>query len=654
MARPIVVGNGELVVGINMYGLVHDFSYPHIGKDNHTIGRQLRHHIGVWCDGITSWLDDGNWTHDFRYLDNTLVGELIARNETLGIEIVTTDFVHSSVSAFIRSLRVKNLSDHKRDVRLFTHQAFVIGDTRSNTDTAQYLPDSDAIVHYRGRRVFVVSGRIRGGERFDQHSIGLFGLEGREGTYRDAEDGELSGCNVEHGRVDSTLRFPTMLEAGQEYTVDYWIAAGTSFRDALMSHRKLHNHGIEEALATTKEWWHAWMSRTTAAFEVIPQQYQDLFAASALFIRSHTDKHGAVIASIDSASLNYDRDAYCYSWPRDGAYVMWPLIRLGYKDEPLRFFDFCRRGLHPAGYLAHKYFADGSLGSSWHAYVHEGGVVAPPIQEDETALVLFVFAQYYQIHKNQDASLLRDYYESLVKPMANFLASHIDPTTMLPLPTYDLWEEYFLTTTYTTSVVYAALLAAADLADDAGDSENAVRWRSVADDIHGAAHRYLFNEDRGVFYKGIYAHDGTIRYDDTIDMSSVFGPFMFGLFGVESEQVSRSVDAVRRTFMQDGEIGLPRYEGDVYRKPYAEAPSNYWHITTLWYAQYCIETGAIDEAERVLDWVNKHCYPSKMLAEQVDPQSGNSTSIAPLVWSHAEYMATVLDYISEIKNGTQK
>lgn len=39
----------------------------------------------------------------------------------------------------------------------------------------------------------------------------------------------------------------------------------------------------------------------------------------------------------------------------------------------------------------------------------------------------------------------------------------------IPEPTYDLWEQVFLTTTYTTAVTYAALQSAADLAEVAGD-----------------------------------------------------------------------------------------------------------------------------------------------------------------------------------------
>ena len=80
----------------------------------------------------------------------------------------------------------------------------------------------------------------------------------------------------------------------------------------------------------------------------------------------------------------------------------------------------------------HKYRADGAIGSSWHPYIHEGGVVAPPIQEDETALVLFVFSQFYQI--NPEANLLKQFYKDMVVPMANFLANFVNSKTGLPHP----------------------------------------------------------------------------------------------------------------------------------------------------------------------------------------------------------------------------
>lgn len=648
MARPIVLSNGELHVGINNFGLVHDFYFPYVGLENHAAGKSLRHHVGVWVDGRISWLDNNanEWKTTFSYPYNGLVGRVTAVNQTLGVILEFDDTVASDMNAFLRNIHVVNARDYAREIRLFMHQAFAIGDSRSNTDTAQYLPDSDAIVHYRGQRVFVVSGSYKDGF-FDQHTVGLFGIEGKEGTFRDAEDGELSMSNVEHGRVDSTLRFALQIPPYESTRVHYWIAAGTTMREALHVNRVIQRDGVDDHMHRTLLWWHRWLEPANQVLDRLEERYRKSFIHSLMIIKSQIDKRGAVIASTDSAMLNYWRDAYAYCWPRDGAYVLWPLIRLGYTEEPLHFFEFCRRVMHPNGYLMHKFRADGALGSSWHTYVHEDGMVAPPIQEDETALVLFVFAQYYGMHKDQ--KLIDTFYHDMIKPMANFLAEFVDDKTGLPKPSYDLWEEVFLTTTYTTAVVYAALLAAGDLAEAAEDPDSAVAWRTAADDIYEAAHKHLYNNERQSFYKGVLVHeDGSITHDDRIDSSSVFGAFMFGLFPIREHELQTALQSLLTAFpTYENSYGLPRYENDTYLRTDGSVPGNWWFIASLWLAQYCVETGDIDMAHNILEWVNGYALPTGVMSEQMNPISHELLSVAPLTWSHAEYIATLLDIITE-------
>lgn len=642
MSRPLVLSNGELHVGINKHGLVHDFYYPYVGLENHASGPSTRHRVGVWVDGTVHWLDASSWEISFDYQTDALIGLTKAKYQSIGIQLDFEDAVDTTTSAFMRKIRVTNLNDNTRDVRLFMHQAFVIGDGRSNTDTAQYLPDSNAILHYRGRRSFIVSGR-QAGKPFDQYTVGLFGIEGYEGTYRDADDGELSGCNVEHGRVDSILRFQMTLEANASNEVDYWIAAGTSLREALYVHKYISDKGISRCLDDVSHFWREWLGPAKAAAEKIDPAFKESFLKSVLILKSQIDKRGGIIASTDTTMLNYSRDAYAYCWPRDGAYVVWPLMRMGYKDEALRFFEFMKQGLHSGGYLLHKYRADGALGSSWHPYVHAGSI-GPPIQEDETASVLFVFAQYYLQYK--DETVLRNFYEPMIKPMANFLSDYIDGKTGLPMPSYDLWEEVYLTTTYTTAATYGALLVAADLAEIVGDSKSAVRWRTVADDIAVASKKHLFSEERGAFRKGLTFRDGVIHYDDTIDSSSLFGVFMYGLFVMDSDEMTRTVSTLEKTFGVSSERpGVPRYENDTYHRKDPHSLGNWWIITSLWLGQYYSAAGQPERVHAILDWVKNHAAASGILPEQVDPSNDSFMSVAPLTWSHAEYISTLLDTI---------
>jgi GH15 family glucan-1,4-alpha-glucosidase len=647
MARPIVLSNGGLHVGINKYGLVHDFYYPYVGLENHVAGKSLRHKVGIWIDGELSWLDDDyDWQFTFRYPSHALIGHTLAKNERLGVLLEFDDVVDAELDVFLRNIHVVNLWNNEREIRLFTHQVFAIGDSRSNTDTAQYLPQSGAVLHYRGRRAFIISGiHCDSGEKFDQYTVGLFGIEGHEGSYRDADDGELSFGNVEHGRVDSVLRFRLVIPAHSSARVHYWITAGRSMKEAMVVHKQIQHDGLSKRLHTTADWWHKWLKPAIKVAGKIDPDHQDNFLRSMMIIKSQIDKRGAVIASTDTTMLNYSRDAYAYCWPRDGALTLWPLIRIGYQEEPRRFFEFCRRGLHEDGYLMHKYQADGAIGSSWHPYLHDG-MYARPIQEDETASVLFMFSQFYHAHPTKE--LLDDFYSTLVVPMANFMAQFIDPVTGLPSPSYDLWEEVLLTTTYTTAVTYAALEAAAELAEKVGDAENVVKWRSAADEIYQAAHKHLYNPNRKAFYKGVIVKDGDIVKDETVDMSSFFGAFIFGLFATDSPEVKATHQTITEVFGHDGMVtGVPRYENDNYQRSDPNIPPNWWFITSLWLAQYASELEQPEEAKRILDWVKDHASSTAVLSEQLHPHSEVRTSVEPLTWSHAEYISALLDNITD-------
>lgn len=650
MARPIVLSNGELHVGLNGFGTVHDFYYSYVGFKNHCAGSNLRHKVGVWINGDLSWIDNplnppGEWTFEFQYPHDALIGHTKAKNERLGIILEFDDFIDAHLSVFIRNIHIINTRDEAREVRLFMHQAFAISDSRSNTDTAQFLPDSHSILHYRGRRAFIVCGDYDN-QPFDQYTIGLFGIEGKEGTYRDADDGELGMNNVEHGRVDSTIRFKTNIQAHDSARVQYWIAVGTSTRDALYIHNQVKKEGAQALMQRTADWWHNWLGPALSIEDKISKDFRKTFLESMIILKSQIDKRGAVIASTDTSMLHYSRDAYSYCWPRDGAYALWPLIRIGYTDEPYRFFEFTKRGLHPDGYMMHKYRADGALGSSWHPYLHDG-VVAPPIQEDETALPLFIFAQYYQMHP--EAKLLTEFYKDMILPMADFMTDYVDETTGLPKASYDLWEQTFITSTYTTAVTYAALLAASDLASAANDPNNAVKWRSAASDIQAAAHKHLYNEKRRCFYRGVNVKDDQVIYDEVIDCSSVFGPYIFGLFASDSDEILSSISTIEQLFgINDGAVGLPRFENDPYRRTSPGITGNLWFVTTFWLAQYYIDASKTDKALQILDWAKSHTMSTGVMGEQLDPVTNEIISPAPLTWSHAEYISTLLDLIAKV------
>ena len=640
MARPVMLGNGALTVGLNEHGLVHDFYYPYVGLDNLTTSRSVHHKIGVWVDGVFSWVDDGTWQVSINSEENALISAIRLKSTTLGIELAFQDFVDPEENVFCRNISVNNLTDRQRDCRLFMHQVFQIS-RGGRGDTALFVPDESYLLDYKGRVSLLIYGEDETGQVFDQFAVGNYGIEGKEGTYKDAEDGELSGSAVEHGGVDSVIRFSLNLPAGGSSDVHYWIIAADSQFDAQKIHQKIKKQGFLNRLEATREHWRQWLSIAANGLHMTDNTYLELTKKSLMIIKSHMDKRGGIIASCDSSIYNYGRDYYSYVWPRDGAFVIWPLIRLGYRDEPKAFFGFCRDILTKDGYLMHKYQPDKSIGSTWHPMLH-GRRSELAIQEDESAIVIFMLHQYLLITGDQDFA--HGLYDTLIEPIATFLSEFIDEETGLPHASYDLWEEKFGTSTYTTAVTYRALLCAAEFAERFEFPDDAVRWKQAAARIEQNV-MVLVDPETNVLRKGLlYDHDNGLTFDNTLDASSFYGVQVFDLPFTDANILHATLEAMdERLFNKSPSGGMTRYEGDSYFSVSNDYPGNPWIITTLWYAQFCVRIGKTDEAHKYLDWVQQKALSSGVLPEQIDPETSTPLSVTPLVWSHAEFINTVLD-----------
>ena len=111
---------------------------------------------------------------------------------------------------------------------------------------------------------------------------------------------------------------------------------------------------------------------------------------------------------------------------------------------------------------------------------------------------------------------------------------------------------------------------------------------------------------------------------------------------------------VSRLWVKTGIGGLARYEGDYYFRRVDDTdrvPGNPWPICTLWAAQWYIahaaSDGALATALELLLWAARHALESGAMPEQVHPETGEPLSVAPLTWSHAEFVATVLNYLEK-------
>lgn len=647
MARAVTIGNGSLLVGLDYRGQVRDIYYPFVGEPNHVSGASgnFVHRIGVFVDGEISWLDNPEWQITIGADDRTSVGSLLAVNERLGVTLTSKDAVHNERNVFLRNIELTNTSEREREVKLFLAQQFRIAESRRG-DTAFYDPRVKAIIHYKGKYTFLVNAFVNG-IQFTDYNIGLFGIEGKEGTYLDAVDGILERNPIEHGSVDSVIGLTAILSPHATADIEYWVVCGESVPETHMLDAYVLEEQSKRLIAGTESYWQAWLEKEERDLSLFSPALRTLYNRSLITMRVHTDNNGGIIASSDTDMLHHGRDTYSYVWPRDAATVALALDTAGYHDATKRFYSFIAKCAEPGGYLMHKYRTDGVLGSSWHPWMQRGKPRLP-IQEDETAAVIFMLWQHYEMCR--DLEFIESLYNPFIEPAARFMCEYLEATTGLPQASYDLWEEKYGTSTYTASAVYGGLMAAGRFAMMLGKDDDARTYQAVAQRMQSAIMSVLYDDSLGMFVKHVlHDEEGNLTYDKTIDTSSFYGPLLFGVVEVDDPRMTKAKKTVDEFLQVRADSkGYVRYQNDAYYRMHDAESPNPWVITTLWMARYYIAKAKsvkdLKPALELLEWTCSHATSGGVLAEQMHPHTRAHLSTSPLVWSHAEFVLAVDAY----------
>jgi len=652
MPRDIPLGNGSLLINFDQAYQLRDLYWPHVGQENHTAGHPFR--FGVWAGGQFRWVDDARWQRSLDYAQDTLVTRVALGHPDLAVTLICQDIVDFHQDLYLRQIDVHNKANHALEVRLFFAHDFHISGHEVG-DSVYYEPERRAVFHYKGTRWFMINAAKEGPEGWtlgvDQWAVGIKEAKGHEGTWRDAEDGWLSGNPVAQGSVDSTVALHLDVPAGGQATGWHWIAVGEDFEQVARINRGVRRKGPRAFLERTRHYWALWATKEDDDLTPLPPEIGRLYRRSLVILRTQIDNNGSIIAANDFDIAHFGRDTYSYMWPRDGALVASALIDAGHSEVARRFFDFCHRVITKEGYLLHKYNPDGSLASSWHGW-YQDGQKELPLQEDETALVLWALWRHFR--RFRDVEFIKPLFRGLIVRAANWLAAYRDADSGLPLPSWDLWEERRGVMAWTVSATWVGLRAAAQFADAFGEGDLAARYHRAADEMHAGARQHLWAPDLGRFVRMINRReDGGWDIDPTID-ASLFGVWYFGMFAPDDPMIAATMRAVRdRLWIKTDVGGVARYENDYYHQisqDIANVPGNPWFICTLWLAQWYIAVAQTADdlapALDILDWAADHALPSGVMAEQVHPYTNAPLSVSPLTWSHATLVATVGEYLT--------
>jgi GH15 family glucan-1,4-alpha-glucosidase len=388
-------------------------------------------------------------------------------------------------------------------------------------------------------------------------------------------------------------------------------------------YRAIEGKPPELYTSETIRYWRNWTSNRAVGqagglADDISQTVRDVYERSLFVLQDCQAANGSIIASPDSRTLKLGGDSYCYCWWRDGAIITRALSELDLDRNTVAFLRFAAKAQENEGYFLHRHFPDGSVGSTWHP--------PPFLQVDQTASVIDATRYFYEFsgivyELLPPCSLLRD--------AADFPMAFVDGHG-LPRPSYDLWEENKSVNTYTVATAIQGLRGAADIGEALGKRSDF--WREASERMHKVALDELWNPDKGAFYKSIDPKD------DALD-ASVLLALQTGLLPPSHDRYAAIVDAIEDRLWVKDVGGLARYEGDTYY-----GHENPWIICTLWLARCRLALGDLDRCRELIEWAASKAGPTDLLAEQLDRQTGEPTSVTPLVWSHSTFIETVNAY----------
>ncbi|MBX3096732.1 MAG: glycoside hydrolase family 15 protein [Fimbriimonadaceae bacterium] len=622
MPRSLLLSNGSLALAYDDRYQLRELTYPHVGYLNHLLGHPCR--FGVWRDGQFFWTSDHSWEIVVAGEGDPWRPVSTLRNATLGILLTITETV--SPFQHERFIRVEDIAGRGTPARLFLHHAPMMEEC-DHGNTAYYWREVDAMIHYRGKYNLLVSGDSNCGGLV-QKVCGITRFDVKEGTWRDAEDGELQGELIAQGSVDTVFRLDVDLTEMQG-----WARTRLAIAELVSMFLINEEDGRYSQFDQNGECDQPWRPKgmRSECLRESPDRWARHFNSSLHVLNAHHSGNGAIIAALDSDIMLTNRAHYAYCWPRDAAHICEVTQKTMGQDLTKRFIKFAGTlgaiVVSPrlfARALQQKYRPDGHLGASWHPYeVRDEPVL--PIQSDETAAT----AQIYCDHIGLDPNL-----DEMGQGWLSFLCEFVDETG-LPQPSWDLWEERRGVHAYTVATTISALRRAAQAFNHEG-------YEDVANRMEEAWLLNGTNPETGVPYRSLLASEQGLVPDATPD-AAILAAALINDPG--KEQLKRIRDFVVEHLTVHSPIGgIARNSHDYYFRQSGTYPGNPWVITTMWVAQADIRLGDLASAEERLDWACRLATPSGYFPEQLHPETGAPLSVQPLAWSHAEFVRTVLAY----------
>ena len=281
-------------------------------------------------------------------------------------------------------------------------------------------------------------------------------------TYERAENGNVALIGeIDLGRSDGRFVLALGFASGVA-------EAGQQAITSLM-------HGFDDAKAEYVRAWQSWHLSLNGRSPTAPRRA--LYDVSAAVLRTHESKRigGGVIASLSVpwgfAKSDDELGGYHLIWPRDLVETATGFLAIGAHHEARRVLRYLRVTQEADGHWTQNMWLDGT--PYWHG-----------TQMDETALPILLVD--LAAREGAIDAAERNIYWPMIRRAAAFIARNG------PVSQQDRWEEDPGYAPFTIAVEIAALLVAADLADEVGEPTAAAYLRETADAWNTSIERWLY------------------------------------------------------------------------------------------------------------------------------------------------------------------
>ncbi|HEY8007275.1 MAG TPA: glycoside hydrolase family 15 protein [Methylocella sp.] len=392
------------------------------------------------------------------------------------------------------------------------------------------------------------------------------------------------------------------------------------------------------ALAQTETFWRDWSARCPPVGPWSEAVKRSLLTLKAL---TYGPTGGIVAAATTSlpeqigGPRNWD---YRYCWLRDASFTLLALMNLGYYDEARAWRDWLLRAVAGSpqqvqilyGITGEKQLPEREL--PWLAG-YEG---SRPVRIGNSAVGQRQLDIYGEVI-NTGFELVRGGMQPLQRgaDMRRVALEHLE--TIWREPDEGIWEvrggpRHF---THSKVMAWVAFDRAAIMAEDSGDTSTSMRWRQIADEIHGEVCRSGFDRELGSFvqFYGSRRLDASLLQIPLFRFLPASDRRVRGTLAAIEQRLVRDGGLVMRYDTADGVDGLPPGEG-------AFLACSFWLVDN-----YILQQ-RFDDARVLFERLLALQNDLGLLAEEYDPRARRMLGNFPQAFSHVGLINTAINLAS--------